>query len=453
MFSFIKKYRQDYADTLKLAIPLIATLWAQMGMEIIDTLMLGQLGTDALAAGGLGTAMFIILFVPMVGFIAAVGILIARAYGRRDYQDAVFNFQQGVWLGVGLAIPCMLVMWVAPHLLVPLGYSEELAYQAKQYLHMLMWAMLPGMLIVTLREFIAAFSMPRLLFYSSLSALPLNVLGNYLLMHGIWIFPEMGAAGIGLATALCDYYLCGLLLLVVAYHHSFKDIQVFARLHWPSRAVLNEVFRIGGPISMSISIEVCLFASTTFFMGVLDPAALAGHNIAVNLQPFMFMVPYGLSQATAIRVGHAMGADKPHLVRQIGISSYHLGLTAGTLIMALYLLGGLMLVGLFLDLNNPEYQQSVTFAVTFLIIAAFIQWPDVMNVVSQGGLRGLKDTKAPMKVLFICHWCIGFPLVIILGFHTPLGPQGIWIGLVIAVALASIFNTRRFLRTSARLSC
>lgn len=428
---------------MHLALPLILAQLLQVGMGLIDTLMAGRLGAIELAAVGLGSSLWILVFLACSGTLMALSPLIAQLRGA-DNQPAIRSqFQQGLWLAllVGLlAIP----LTYAVSLAIPLiGVSDEIAGRAAGYLHILAWSM-PGLTLYLAGRYLCeGMGHTRPVLLVQLLLLPLNFLGNLLLMFGYLGLPALGAWGAAWSTGFGLYVGAGCMLLYLARGTRFGPLDLFKALPKPDWGEQKQLLKLGLPIAVSITLEAGLFSAVALLMGRLGAVAMAAHQVALNYASLMFMMPLGLSQAITIRVGHATGLQRPDLARLRGTSGILLA-GAVMLVSALFMLAfRQQIVALYT--SDPEV---AALAVQLLFAAALFQFSDGLQVSAAGALRGLRDTRVPMLITLFSYWMVGLPVAAWLGLASPLGPQGLWIGLLAGLSMAALLLNRRFLRLS-----
>ena len=190
-----------------LVLPLMAAFLAQKGMQFIDTIMMGWIGPEALAAGALGTSVFITVLVFCMGTLSSVGVFIVRAKGANHNYDIQINLQHGLFLALMISVPCMLAVWFAPNALLMIGEDPLVIQNVTYLLHGLVWG-LPGFLLfLVMREFIAAFSFTRVVMCVALGSIPLTFIANYVLIYGLYGFPKSGISGIGYAGAIIMWFM------------------------------------------------------------------------------------------------------------------------------------------------------------------------------------------------------------------------------------------------------
>jgi MATE family multidrug resistance protein len=183
-------------------------------------------------------------------------------------------------------------------------------------------------------------------------------------------------------------------------------------------------------------------------MGHFGTAALAAHQIAMNVPSITFMVPLGVAMAATVRVGYAKGAGDIDGARRAGLTALVMG-SGFMLVCALILaLMPRAITGLYLDLSDPANREAIAYAVSFLYVVAAFQIFDGIQVVAAFALRGLKDLRMPMLIAGFSYWGAGFPLALLLGFAIGWDGVGIWIGLAASLAIAAFLLTARFLHLS-----
>ena len=433
---------------LALGWPLILTNLAQTGMTTTDVLMMGRLGAEAVAAGALGANLYFGFIIFGIGVMSAVSPLIAAARGRdpADVDTVRRTVRAGLWAALAIALPFWLVMWNGEAILRALGQDPHLAALAGGYLRVLQWSALPFFAYLVLRSFMAALERPRWSLVAVVIGLVANAGLNWLFVFGHWGFPAMGLPGSGLATALSTTLMAGILVVVAARDRPFARFRPFAGLWRPDRASFRAVWRIGLPIGAMLAFEVTIFNAAVFLMGLIGPAPLAAHAIAIQIASLAFMIPLGLGQAATVRVGHAYGAGDRDAVARAGWTAYGMGV--GTMLMTatLLVLFPRALIGAFLDIHDPANAAVVAQAVVFLGIAALFQIVDGAQAVASGMLRGLHDTRVPMVYAALGYWGLGLPLGIVLAFPAGLGGAGIWTGLASALAVVAALMTWRWIQ-------
>ncbi|MEP7452472.1 MATE family efflux transporter [Phyllobacterium sp. SB3] len=441
-------WRDEIIAMLTLSWPIILTNVAQVAMTATDVMMLGWLGPHALAAGALGTNLYYIPMIFGLGLMTATTPMIARELGRSKFsvRDVRRTVRQGMWIAVTIAIPIWIALWNATPILLAMGQDVGLSAEAGTYVRALQWAILPFYFYIVLRSFMAALERPGWALVIAFMAVGFNALANYALIFGHFGFPPMGIVGSGIATALSSVLMFSGMVLIISLDRRFRRYHLFGRFwraDWPR---YGQLMRLGLPIAAIMGFEVTIFNAAAFLMGLIGPNSLAAHAIAIQIASISFMVPLGFGQAATVRVGRAYGAQDPAGIKRAGWVAF----TAGTGFMALtallMILAPLQLIRVFIDIHSPANVEVVTLAVSFLALAALFQIFDGAQAVAAGMLRGLHDTTIPMIYAAIAYWGIGLPLSVAFAFWLDMKGVGIWIGLLVGLAVASLLLLSRWLR-------
>ncbi len=443
------RLRSEIKQTLFLAAPVVFTQLAQISMGFIDTVMVGRLGRMELAGVALGSSVFFTLLLVCMGVMLAVGPMVSQAYGSGDYEPIGRSVRQGLWLGLVLALPAMILLWNIAPILRLLGQMEETTEQAQAYLRAISFGFLPFLWFVALRSFIEGVSRPRPVTVIAFCGVALNIGANYVLMFGKLGFPALGLVGTGVASSIVYWVMFFLLLSYAMRNKEFAAFGLFARLGKPDWHYFREIFRIGWPIGAGLGIESGLFMITVMMMGWISTTALAAHQVAIQCAAFTFMVPLGMGLATSVRVGQAAGRGDPSGMRWAGWTGIGLAVVFMMGSAMTFLIVPRPIVGLYLDLGDPANTDVVQLAVSLLGIAAVFQVFDGIQVSAAGALRGLKDTQVPMVIGLLSYWGVGLTVGYVLGFPYELEAHGLWWGLVMGLGAAAVLLGWRFHRLTA----
>ena len=432
-------------ETVLLGMPLIAAQLAQTALNVTNTLVLGRVGPEELAASVLGWQLFFVIWMLGSGFGFAVMPLVAGAVGAKDPRGGRRFVRMGLWISCAYALVMMIPLWNAKAIFLALGQDPHISDLATDYLSILQWSLLPQLAVIVLRSLLGALARPGIVVVALLIGVGVNVLLNIGFVFGKFGLPEMGMQGSGLSTLIATSCVALFLILYTARHPVLRQQEIFVRFFKIDRPALGEVFRLGWPIGMTIVAEVALFSATSFMMGTIGSMELAAHGIALQLSGLAFMIPLGLSTATTIRVGHAHGrGDKTNLSRA-AITSMVLGLFIATLSAIVFLAMPHTLIGFYLDLDAEASQTVIPYAVTFLAVAGVFQIVDSLQALSSGALRGMRDARIPMVIAVVSYWAIGVPVGYWLAIPAGWGGIGIWWGLAIGLAAAAVLMTIRLI--------
>jgi multidrug resistance protein, MATE family len=437
-------WRAEIIETVKLAWPMALTQLGQIAMMTTDLALIGRLGDDAIAAVSLAHLILFFGFVLGMGPVSAVAPLAAQAFGAREPRMVRRALRVGLWAAVMLGVPINLAQLWGEDILIAVGQSSATAALAARYLAGLAWSMIPAWCFIALRNFMGAVNRPEPALWVTLAAIPVNGLLAYALIHGALGVPRLDLLGAGLATTLVNVAMCTAVIWICYSCRPFKKYRVLGRFWRADWELMRKLIAIGLPISGALMLEWGLFSSAALLMGWIGTTALAAHQIALQVATILFMVPFGISLAATVRVGHAVGRRDPVATRRAGFGAIALG--AALMVVMTVVVAALRdaIPLLFLGSHAPGDAAVAQLAATLLLIGASFFVTDGVQTIAAGALRGLNDTRVPMLFAAISFWLIGFTCAYGLAFPGGLGAVGIWIGFSIAVATFAALLVCRF---------
>jgi MATE family multidrug resistance protein len=432
--------RGEIAATFALAWPIVLTNVAVNFMTTTDVMFLGHLSPEALAAATLGFNLYTPLFLFALGVVSAAAPLAAARIGanRRDYAGVRVVGHQALLTALLLALPCWLLLWKTEAILRALGEPPKLAELAGQYMHGLQWALAPALLYTAARSVLSALDRVRAVLIAGLAAVACNALFNYALVFGHFGLAPLGAFGSGLATTLSQTLMFGFLVFYAWLDPKLRPHKLMLGAWRFDAAEFARLWRLGAPIGFFIALEVATFAFSALAMGWLGARQIEAHAIALNIAATAFMVPLGLGQAATVRVGHAYGARDPAAARRAGWTAFGLSMAFVSASAAAMALAPRLIISAFMDVDAPRNAATLSYALSFVQIAAIFQLADGAQAALSNMLRGVQDSRVPMALALIGYWLIGAPVGVALGFLTPLGGVGLWIGLAVGLTVVSL---------------
>lgn len=440
--------RREVGETLRLAGPLAAANLLQMMVYAIDVVFVARLGQEALAASSLAIALFGLINWCLSGLTGAVAPLIAAELGQRRHavREIRRSVRMALWLAALSGLVGMGVCLLGEPLMRLTGQNSVISARAGGFLAILMFALIPLIGANVLRTFVSAMGRPYFATAITALAIAVNALGNWVFVFGNLGAPTLGLAGSALSSCITGLATFLAYAIAIRANRRLRRYRVFGRIWRPEWQRLGELARIGLPIAATILAEAGLFSGAAFLMGRIGEAELAGHTVALQIAAFAFQVPFGIGQAATIRVGYHFGAgDRAGIARAGWVA-----LAAGTGFMActsaLMLFAALPIVSLYVDPADPANRGLVRFAVQFMLVAAAFQLFDGLQAVAAGALRGLQDTRVPMLIAIFSYWVPGAAVSIGLGLFSPLQGLGVWLGLLVALAIVAALLLLRWTR-------
>ncbi|MEO8619674.1 MAG: MATE family efflux transporter [bacterium] len=415
----------------RLAVPVVMAQVGLMLMGVVDTLMVGRVSAEALAAVALGNLYFTTLVVPASGTLMVLDAVVAQAVGARDRDGVARGIQRGFLLALAIGVLMSVALLPVRPMLVLFHQPPTLIPIASSYVLISILGVFPFLAFVVLRQSLQAMGQMRVLIAVIVVANLTNAFLNWVLVYGHLGSPALGAIGSAWAT-LVSRWLMAILLLVLGWRVLHPSLVPWRResLH---AAPLWAMLRLGVPIGMQQGLEFGAFAAIGVLMGVLGAVQMAAHQIAINIASLTFMVPLGVGAAAAVRVGHAAGAGDEEAARESARAAIVCGVGFMVITAAAFLAMPAAIAAVYTH-DIPV----ATLAAALIPVAGVFQVFDGIQAVSGGVLRGLGDTRAPFMINLAGFWLAGFPVSVVLGFYTRLGAVGLWWGFVAGLGVVAV---------------
>jgi MATE family multidrug resistance protein len=432
---------------LALATPVVMAELGWVTMGIVDTIMVGGLGPDAIGAVGLASMLFFAVAVFAMGLLLGLDPLVAQAFGARRLDECHRWLVDGMWLSVLITLPMVAVVFGMNATLSRWGLPPGVLLLTRPYLAILTWSLPALLFYVAFRRYLQAMNVVRPVMFALVAANIVNAGANWILINGHFGAPAMGVRGSAYATLVARIFMAGWLLIVIIRHEAHVTPRLGETPMGIDFARLRRLFVLGSPAAGQSVLEVGVFAAATALAGRVSANALAAHQIALNLAAFTFMVPLGVASAAAVRVGQAVGRRDPPGAASAGWTAIAIGvgfmLTAAIVFLAL----PRALIRLF-----TGDAAVLEIGVTLLFVAAVFQLFDGLQGVTTGALRGLADTRTAMLWNLAGHWAVGLPLGYLLCFRWGLGVVGLWWGLSVGLMICGVALLLVWIKEAASLS-
>ena len=441
----------ELTETLALAVPMALTQLSQIAMMATDLAFIGRLGNEAVAAAALAGTIYFVSFTIGMGLVSAVAPLAAQAFGARDPRQVRRALRTGLWAALLISLPIMPFSLCGEPILLALGQAPAAARLAQHYLFGLVWGVTPALWFMAIRGFMGAVNRPQPALWITLGAIPANALLVYPLIYGEWGFPRLELFGAGLATTTVNFGTVLASLWFATRRPPFRKYRVLGRIWRIDWRLMRQLVAIGAPISLSFMMEYGMFSSAALLMGLISTTALAAHQVALQVTATLFMVPYGISMAATVRVGHAIGRNDPGAVKRAGLVAILLGIVLVAGFTLAVIAGRFAIARLFFGVAE-DASTTVALTANLLLVGATFFIADGIQTIAAGSLRGLNDTRTPLLFAAISYWLIGFNLACLLGFRTELGAIGVWIGLSVGTAIYATLLILRFRLLASRLA-
>jgi multidrug resistance protein, MATE family len=437
----------ELRDLVALAVPVVLSELGWMAQGVVDNIMVGRLGPEAIGAVSLGNAVYYTPCLFGIGLMLGLDTLVSQAYGRQDHDECHRWLAQGVYLACIITPPLMLLIWAMSHFFTRFGVTPSVAEPASSYLLILGWSTLPLLLYGGTRRYLQGVGQVRVITVTYVLANLLNWGGNWVLIYGKLGFPALGVNGSAISTCVARVAMAAALLGFAWRYERTRGHPLFRHWAGPQRDRLKILVKIGAPAAGQILLEVGAWNLSTFSAGYLNPVALATHAIALNYASISYMVPLGVSAAAAVSVGHAVGAGNPGRARRAGWLALGLGTAFMLCAGVVFFVAPRPLILLY-----TQDPRVLLVAPSLFWVAAAFQVFDGIQTVCTGALRGLGETRGPMIANFVGYWILGLPLGLTLCFILKWGIYGTWIGLTLALIVISCSLLFRWRADSNRIA-
>ena len=442
------RYTREFKYNLKLAYPVMIGMLGHIFVQFIDNVMVGQLGTAELAAISLGNSFVFIAMSIGIGFSQAITPLIAEADGAKKDKVISSIFEHSFMICLILGLILFTIVFLNRNLLYSMNQPIEVVELASPYLFWVSFSLITIITFQSFRQFADGLSFTKAAMYSTLLGNVINVILNFLLIFGLWIFPKLGVEGAAIGTLISR--IC-MLTFIIIYLKLHKKLSVYINRFFPSKVQIKRVKKIiylGLPSALHSFFEVAFFISAVWMSGIIGKNSQAANQIALNLASMTYMVALGVGVAAMIRVGNQRGMMNFIKLREVALSTLLLIIIVDILFCFIFLIFNDYLPLLYLDPNNAnnltDVNEVIQIASKLLIIAGVFQLFDGIQAVVLGALRGMQDVNIPAFIIFLSYGLIGFPTSYFLGFYTSLSVVGIWIGLMTGLFSSSLFLFLRF---------
>ena len=441
-----KEYIPFYRRNINLAVPVMITQAGQMVVQMADNIMVGHLGTAPFAGVSFANSIFVIGMAFCICFTQGLIPHAGQSYGRGEWKEVTRYFQNALILNLLLGFAVVAVMSLLLPFMDYMGQDPDILVYAKSYYRIMVLSMIPFILFFTIRNFSEGIGITKYAMYITLAANVLNIVLNWILIYGKFGVPQMGVAGAALSTLIARIVMLVSFSILIFSLNDYKRFTSLMEKKFLQIKKLKELFGTSMPIGAQGFIEVTAFSLSGIMVGWFGKTALAAHQVAMIMSTFTFLVAQGIGAAATIRVSHQLGEKDYPATRKAGFAAMHLAVAFMGMAGILYAILQNKIPLLFS--TDP---QVISLASTLLIMCAMYQVFDALQLSGLASLRALMDVKIPLLFSTLSYYFICLPSGYLLGHILNLGPVGVWIGLMIGLALASALFLYRFNKITNRL--
>jgi MATE family multidrug resistance protein len=429
----ISDYFPVYRKNLTLAVPVIFSQIGQVTVNLVDNMMVGHVGTTQLAAASFAINVFHVGMLFGLGITLGLTPLVGQSFNRKNPGGVGGWLKNGILFHSIVAFLLCMLMSSVVFFMHRMGQREDVVNAAIPFYLILVVSLFPTLLFFSIKQFFEGVGNTKIAMVITIIANVVNIGLNYILIYGKLGFPVLGLNGAGVASLIARSLMPVIFLLIILKRPSFKvyfDSAKKARIEWIK---IKRMMSIGLPVGIQMVIEVLAFTVGAIMLGWISKESLAGHQVAIGMASMTYMISFGLASGTTIRVSHAFGDRDKNELKHAVFASLHMVIAFMSLMGVLFVVLRNQLPLLFT--NDPEV---IKVAAGLLIVGAFFQIFDGVQVVLLGALRGMADVRVPMFMAFFSYIIVSLPISYLLAFVFNFGYSGVWIGFVFGLSTAAI---------------
>ena len=437
--NWLQKYREDYSATIKIGVPIVLGQLGIVVVGLVDNIMVGHFSTSDLAAASFVNSVFNIPILFGMGFSYGLTPLVGQFFGRGDKfrvggllrNSLLANFMIGLFLSVVMGI-----MYLNVH---RMGQPEELLPLIRPYFLLQLTSLVFVMMFNSFKQFADGITDTKTSMWIMLSANLLNIIGNSLLIYGVWGLPALGLTGAGISTLASRIFMFVAFAILFFRKQSYRRYLVGYHRTTYNTGDLKVLNRMGIMVGLQMGMETALFSISGVMIGWLGTVPLAAHQVVASISTLGFMVYYGVGSAVSIRVSNFFGRGDIAGVRRATLAGAHLLGLLAILVSVFFLL-----VREHIGWLYTSSEDVVNLVAVLMVILVFYQFGDSLQIIFANALRGVADVTSMAVISFIGYFVIALPVSYICGFVLDWGIEGIWLGYPVGLTLTGGMMCWRF---------
>ena len=437
--NWLQKYREDYSATIKIGVPIVLGQLGIVVVGLVDNIMVGHFSTSDLAAASFVNSVFNIPILFGMGFSYGLTPLVGQFFGRGDKfrvggllrNSLLANFMIGLFLSVAMG-----VMYLNVH---RMGQPEELLPLIRPYFLLQLTSLVFVMMFNSFKQFADGITDTKTSMWIMLSANLLNIIGNSLLIYGVWGLPALGLTGAGISTLASRIFMFVAFAILFFRKQSYRRYLVGYHRTTYNTGDLKVLNRMGMMVGLQMGMETALFSISGVMIGWLGTVPLAAHQVVASISTLGFMVYYGVGSAVSIRVSNFFGRGDVAGVRRATLAGTHL---LGLLAISVSVF--FLLVREHIGWLYTSSEEVVNLVAVLMVILVFYQFGDSLQIIFANALRGVADVTSMAVISFIGYFVIALPVSYICGFVLDWGIEGIWVGYPVGLTLTGGMMCWRF---------
>ncbi|MBA2649378.1 MAG: MATE family efflux transporter [Legionella sp.] len=435
------------------AIPISTSILVSMLSSFFALLMVAQLGKLELAAAALAVPTFMTIMTTFSMIFYSVGILICHTNGQHSSPKMIGQIvKNGFWLAVILLIPSSIILWNIQKILIFCKQDPDIVARTSLYFHFSVFSMISTLICAIIAQFFVGIGKSKFTLISSAVNLPMILFLSNGFILGNFGFPKLGLAGASFAVFLSQILSSIPIIIYMMTNKNLKKYCIFSGSFWPNGTLIRKIFTLGLPIGLQFGGELAAMTVATYFMGFFGVTALAASQIVSQYSILFIMIVLGLSQGMSLLMSEAYAKQDIALIRLYVNSSLNIVLMLFILIFPLFFFFPEILTKMYISAGNINNSNFMVLTNHLFAIASILILMDGLRNILSGALRGLQDSKTPMKIGVSCLWLVSLPISYLVAFVFNGGPVGLRAAFISGYAVAAMLLWIRVQKKIANLT-
>ena len=465
--SMKKIINRDVTDEMvkltRLAIPLCVTFLSIYFITLTELIIVGRLGVVELAAVGLAFDMIIMFDLIGIGLLTTLTVLVTQALSRGDERQVAVILRTGLMIALFLGLLGMGWVSLVPKLMEVTGQDPRVLPPARTYVVAVVLSILPVFFSEVFSSIASARGQKMLNRVAIIWAVgvAVNIPFTWFMVLGTseigGDFKGWGLTGAGISRVMItaaiagfEFYFCGARDYLIS---AKGEMMAWLTRHEFKEAALK-IVKQGLPVALSFFFEFTMFVAIGLMIGRYGADWLAANKMVVTVLELAFFISSSFAMAGMIRVTAVIEqpiADRTKMIRRIGLTALFLAMSIMTVFIGMMVFFPRVIVGFFLDLQNPENQAAIGAAVILFAIAGIFQILDTVQTVMSRLLRGFQDVRLPMIIALSGYWGVGVAGGMLVS-HYSQQPASLWWALASGLGMVAFLMSWRFWYMSGRFA-
>lgn len=443
MSGLLRKYKDNYVSIIRLGLPILI---GQLGMIIVgfaDNIMVGQYSTEALASASFVNNIFNVAILACIGFTYGLTPLVGALFSQKRYDTIGAILRNGLFLNTVFSLIILGIMTILYFNVDRMGQPEELLPLIRPYYLLYLAGLIPISVFNVFAQWAYAINRTKMPMWIILIANIANVIGNYMLIYGVWDCPELGLTGAGISTLFSRVLS---MVCILAVFFGFKEYRKyregFTQNHI-SKLHLAQINRTSWPVALQMAFETGAFSLSAIMAGWLGKIPLASFQVMLIVGTLGFCIYYSFAASVSVLVSNAAGLNDNAKIRRISFAGFHILLAIATISSLVFIIFGETLIRAFTD----DTAVIIT-SLSLIFPLVLYQYGDATQINFANALRGTSNVMPMLWIAFVSYIIVGLPSTYLLAFTFGLGLYGIFLSFSVSLFLAATLFIYFFMRTT-----